>query len=422
MSATTLKEAMKSGSWWFSAFRFAVLHLLCLFGVFFLDLTMVDIGIVIGLYFVRMFFVTGVYHRYFSHRTYKMGRVTQFIMAFMAVSSAQKGVLWWASHHRHHHKHSDQEEDVHSVRHGGFLWAHMGWIFHPDWDATDMKRVKDLARYPELVWLDENKFVPPMVLAIVCTLLGGVTGLAVWFLWSTVLLWHGTFTINSLAHVWGDRRYDTTDDSKNNFILALLTLGEGWHNNHHHYQASVNQGFFWWEIDITYYVLLAMEKVGLVWDLRKPPEHVVHDKKHPVQEAIANFKVSAAKVREEALASIAATRAEATANWDQKVENWELRREDLGDRLDDYLEEFSERWDARIDDVVAGASVRLEEAKTSALEAQKGAKKAYAEMSESATEYLDDVRAAARASREDLEKTLHEMAESARRDPTAQPG
>jgi stearoyl-CoA desaturase (delta-9 desaturase) len=410
MAATSLKEAMKSTDWWMSAARFGVLHVLCVAG-FWLDLSIWDIAIVVGLYFFRMFFVTGIYHRYFSHRTFKMGRVTQFIMAFMAVSSAQKGVMWWASHHRHHHKYSDEANDVHSVRHGGFFWAHVGWIFHPDWEETDAKRVKDLARFPELVWLDENRFVPPMVLAIACTLIGGVTGLAVWFLWSTVLLWHGTFTINSLAHVWGDRRYETSDDSKNNFFLAIITLGEGWHNNHHHYQASVNQGFFWWEIDITYYVLLAMEKVGLVWDLRRPPEHVVHEQKHPVQRAIDNFKESAANVREEALANMAAARAEATTAWDEKLATWELRREGMEDRVDDYLEEFSERWDARIDDVVIAASARLEEAKTSAIGAHQGAKKAYGEMSESASEYVEELRAAARVSRAELEASLREMAE-----------
>ncbi len=405
---------MNSPAWWFSAARFALLHVLCLFGLL-LDLSVWDIAIVVSLYFFRMFFVTGVYHRYFSHRTYKMGRVTQFIMAFLAVSSAQKGVMWWASHHRHHHKFSDEENDVHSVRHGGFLWAHMGWIFHPDWDDTDMKRVKDLARYPELVWLDENKFVPPMVLAIICTLVGGVTGLAVWFLWSTVLLWHGTFTINSLAHVWGSRRYDTTDDSKNNFLLAIITLGEGWHNNHHHYQASVNQGFFWWEIDITYYVLLAMEKVGLVWDLRRPPEHVVHQQKHPVQRALEAFSESAAKAREEALAAFATRRAEMTASWEHSLAEFEHKRDDLGIRVDDYLDELSERWDAHVEDVMASANARFEEAKVSALEAQKGAQKAYAEMADSAAEYREELRAAAHAAYEELEASFREMIE-------AQPG
>ena len=235
----------------------------------------------LALYVVRMFGVTAGYHRYFSHRSYKTSRVFQFLMAFLAMTSAQRGVLWWASHHRHHHKHSDTEDDVHSPVQEGFWWSHIGWILTREGIQTDEQRVKDLMRFPELVWLEEYFVVPPVVLGAATYLLFGWQGLVVGFCWSTVLLWHGTFTINSLCHVFGSRRYDTTDDSRNNFWLALITLGEGWHNNHHHYQSSTRQGFFWWEIDLSYYALKVMSWVGLVWDLREPPRHVVMQEENP---------------------------------------------------------------------------------------------------------------------------------------------
>jgi len=260
--------------------RFAILHALCL-TAYFTGVSATDLILCGVLYVVRMFFITAGYHRYFSHRTFKLNRVMQFLFAFGAESSAQKGVLWWAANHRHHHKHSDGPEDVHSVRQGGFLWAHMLWLFDPRWEGTDTKRVKDLTKYPEIVWIDKYWLLPPTLLGIAVYALFGWSGVVVGFLWSTVLCWHVTYTINSLAHVWGSRRYDTGDDSRNNFLLAILTLGEGWHNNHHYYQASANQGFFWWEIDISYYTLWAMSKVGLVSDLRRPPQHLIEGKPHP---------------------------------------------------------------------------------------------------------------------------------------------
>jgi stearoyl-CoA desaturase (delta-9 desaturase) len=205
----------------------------------------------------------------------------QFIMAWTAVSSAQKGVIWWAANHRHHHLHSDHEEDIHSPALQGFWHSHVGWLLSKENADTQTDLVKDLMKYPEIRWLDRHHIFPVVVTALMCLAIGGLSGLVVGFFISTVLTWHATFTINSLSHVFGKQRYQTGDDSKNNFFLALLTLGEGWHNNHHHYQSSTNQGFFWWEIDITYYVLVLMSKVGLVWDLRRPPKHVIEGKSNP---------------------------------------------------------------------------------------------------------------------------------------------
>ena len=226
---------------------------------------------------VRMFFVSAGYHRYFSHRSYKTSRAFQFVIAWIAESSAQKGALWWAAHHRHHHKYSDQDEDLHSPTLFGFFWAHIGWIISDRYNATRTDYIGDFAKYPELRWLNKYHLVPPAVLAVALYLIGG-WGLFVWgFCLSTTLLWHNTFTINSLSHLFGRRRYATTDTSRNNLLLALMTFGEGWHNNHHHYMASVRQGFYWWEVDISYYVLKTMSWLGIVWDLRPVPAHLLDE-------------------------------------------------------------------------------------------------------------------------------------------------
>jgi stearoyl-CoA desaturase (delta-9 desaturase) len=258
---------------WVHNLPFFALHLMPLFA-FVTGVKPFDIALCIALYVSRMFFITAGYHRYFSHRAYKMGRVMQFLMAFGGATAGQKGPLWWAAHHRHHHKHSDSPEDIHSPR-KGFWWSHVGWIVCRKYQPTDFNAIKDFAKYPELRWIDKYYLVPPITLGVVSWLLGGWSALITGFFLSTVLTYHGTFVINSLAHVFGRRRYETTDTSRNSLILALITLGEGWHNNHHHYQSTANQGFFWWEIDISYYVLRALAVVGLVRDLRTPPAHIL---------------------------------------------------------------------------------------------------------------------------------------------------
>ncbi len=228
----------------------------------------------IGTYAVRMFAITAGYHRYFSHRTYKTSRVFQFIIALLGMTTAQQGPLWWAAHHRRHHKYSDTPEDIHSPRQRGFVWSHMQWILAKRHKATDFDRIKDFAKYPELRFMNAHDLAFVVGTAVVTFVVGGTTALVWGFFVSIVCSWHITFCINSLAHVWGSRRYATTDDSKNNLLLAVLTFGEGWHNNHHHYQRSARQGFFWWEVDVSYYVLKALEKLHIVWDVEGVPEHV----------------------------------------------------------------------------------------------------------------------------------------------------
>jgi stearoyl-CoA desaturase (Delta-9 desaturase) len=259
-----------------SAIPFILVHLAC-FAAIWTGVTWTSVVLCIALYWLRMFAIGAGYHRYFSHRAFSTGRVFQFILAFVAQTTTQKSVLWWAAKHRHHHLHSDTEDDVHSPRQSGFFYSHVGWIFSKRHDSVDIDKVPDLARYPELRFLHRYEQFPSVVLALVCFAIGGWPGLVVGFFWSTVLVYHGTFCINSLAHVHGSKRYVTGDDSRNNWFLALLTMGEGWHNNHHAYQASVRQGFRWWEIDPTFYLIKLLSWTGLVWDLKTPPAAVLRN-------------------------------------------------------------------------------------------------------------------------------------------------
>jgi len=289
------------------ALPFVLVHLVCIAAIW----TGVSIEMVLvaaALYVVRMFGLTAGYHRYFSHRTYKTSRVGQFLLAVLAQSSAQRGVLWWSSKHRLHHLHSDTPLDPHSPTQRGFWYAHVGWIFRQQDHRTDHSIVADLSAYPELRWLDRHPYLPAAVLAVLCFAVGSWPGLVVGFFWSTVVLYHGTFMINSLAHVHGRQRYLTGDDSRNNWWLAVITLGEGWHNNHHAYQRSTRQGFRWWEYDPTYYVLKALSKIGVVWDLGEPPPEVVRNEHRlgrkvvewAARDLVSNFHVDAivAQVRE----------------------------------------------------------------------------------------------------------------------------
>ncbi len=257
---------------------FVLVHLACVAAIW-TGVTVEALLICGALYLVRMFAVTAGYHRYFSHRSFSTSRIGQFALAWIAQSSAQRGILWWAGKHRHHHKHSDSELDIHSPLHRGFWYAHVGWIFAPKQGETDLDAVPDLAKFPELVWLDRNRYLPAVALGVATWLVAGWSGLVVGFMWSTVVLYHGSFSINSLAHVHGKQRYVTGDDSRNNWWLALITLGEGWHNNHHAYMSSTRQGFRWWEIDVTYYVLKVLSWIRIVWNLKEPPKALVRNEK-----------------------------------------------------------------------------------------------------------------------------------------------
>lgn len=248
------------------------IHAACLVALY-TGVSVADIVLCLSLFWARIFGITGGFHRYFAHRSYKTSRAMQFMLAFLGTSAIQKGPLWWAGTHRLHHRYSDQPGDPHSPR-VSFWHSHQGWIFEPQWSETRIEEIRDFAKFPELVWLNQWHVVPPILLAFFCYAVGGFSGLVWGTVISTVLCWHATYSINSLSHRWGRTRFETGDDSKNNVFLALLTLGEGWHNNHHRFMNSTRQGFYWWEVDITYYVLRAMNALGLVWDMKAPPASV----------------------------------------------------------------------------------------------------------------------------------------------------
>ncbi len=252
---------------------FLLVHLAAL-GVFFVGFSWEGVLLCLGSYYLRMFGITAGFHRYFSHRTYRLGRIPQFLMAFLGQTAAQKGVLWWASNHRHHHRYSDLPEDIHSPVQRGFWWSHVGWILVPDYQDTDLTRVPDLAKYRELRWLDRNQFVATLLYGVALYAGFGAVGLFYGYFLSTVLLWHGTFSINSVMHLFGRRVFPTTDTSRNSFLFALLTTGEGWHNNHHYFPGSAAQGFRWWQVDPTFYALWLLEKAGVVRDLHRAPERL----------------------------------------------------------------------------------------------------------------------------------------------------
>ena len=272
-SAAPGADAPRDRTDWVSAIPFFGCHLAPL-AAFFVTVTWQDWVLCAITYGVRMFCITAGYHRYFAHRAFKTNRVVQFLLAFGGTTAVQKGPLWWASHHRIHHRYTDLDGDVHSPR-DGFWWSHVGWILSTRFKDTDLSAIKDFAAYPELRLLERHQWIGPWSLGAVCFLIGGWGGLVIGFFLSTVLLWHATFLVNSLAHIMGRRRYATADTSRNSFLIALVTGGEGWHNNHHYLPASVRQGFRWWEIDPTWYVLKLMEQLHLVRDLRNPPARLL---------------------------------------------------------------------------------------------------------------------------------------------------
>jgi len=261
-------------SQWLKSVPFFAMHALALASPFVVPPRWRLVGLAAGVYAAIMFGVTAGYHRYFSHRAFRTSRAFQLVLALLGCLSVQKGVLWWAAHHRHHHRYSDGPEDIHSPARRGFWWSHVGWILSERYDATRAERVKDLARFPELRWLDRHSLLAPAALATGLYLAGGLPWLAWGFFVPVVVAWHVTFSVNSVAHVLGRRRYETADDSKNSFLLALLTFGEGWHNNHHFYPSTANQGWFWWELDVSYYALRGLAALGIVWDLRRPPQRI----------------------------------------------------------------------------------------------------------------------------------------------------
>jgi stearoyl-CoA desaturase (Delta-9 desaturase) len=249
-------------------YLYILIHIIGITALFFVPFSWKYLVLFVVNYFFGMFFITAGYHRYFSHRSYKLGRVPQFIMAWMTMASAQKGILWWAANHRDHHIYSDREQDLHSPVLKGFWYSHMGWIFDPATQGYNPKKIADFGKYPELRFLDKHHWIPTAFFAILIFAIGGLSAFVWGYLFTIICLYQASYCVNSLAHVYGSRRFETTDHSRNNFWLAIITLGEGWHNNHHHCKSSCRQGYKWYEIDMTFYLLTALSWVGIVKDIR----------------------------------------------------------------------------------------------------------------------------------------------------------
>ena len=276
---------------WMRVIPFIILHLSC-FMIFFVGFSWTAFVVCMSLFAIRMFAITGFYHRYFSHKTFRTSRFVQCLFAMIGATAVQRGPLWWAAHHRGHHMHSDTTEDKHSPKEHGFIWSHMGWFLTKSNFVTNTKLIRELIRFPELRIIDRFDLLMPLALSISLWVIGyyleqyepslHTNGFQL-FIWgfsiSTIMLYHATFLVNSVAHQWGKKRYETKDTSRNNFLIAILTFGEGWHNNHHHYPGSARQGFYWWEIDLTYYVLKCLAMMGIIWDVRTVSENIRESKK-----------------------------------------------------------------------------------------------------------------------------------------------
>jgi stearoyl-CoA desaturase (Delta-9 desaturase) len=273
------------------------MHIACI-GIFFTPAGWSAILIFLTTYTLHVFALTAGYHRYFSHKTYKTSRTFQFLMALLGTTAAQRDPLWWASHHRLHHQYADTEEDPHSPIRRGFWWAHLGWVMRRECMETRFDRIKDFAKYPELRWLNRHPYLPAILFALLLYSLGaglekaapqwGASGtqfLFYGFFLSTIAVYHVTFSINSILHMYGKRPYHTADQSRNNWPIALLTMGEGWHNNHHRYALSTRQGFKWWQLDLSYLILRGLQALHIVWEIREPPASILEEGKQTTKPA-----------------------------------------------------------------------------------------------------------------------------------------
>jgi stearoyl-CoA desaturase (delta-9 desaturase) len=288
-----MKTPLSSAAGKDSSFSTPLLFMhVCCAGVFFVQGGWPAWAIFSAMYVLHVFALTAGFHRYFAHKTFRTSRAFQFILALLGTSAAQRDPLWWASHHRMHHQTADTEEDVHSPKQYGFWWAHMGWVMNRKLSETNFDKVKDFAKFPELVWLNRHPYAPAFILAALLLGIGsmidwlrptwGITGpqfLFYGFFLSTVAVYHVTFCINSVAHLYGKRRFDVDDESRNNWWLGLLAMGEGWHNNHHRYAVCARQGFRWWEIDLSYLILRTLQLFHIVWDIREPPKTILKERR-----------------------------------------------------------------------------------------------------------------------------------------------
>jgi stearoyl-CoA desaturase (delta-9 desaturase) len=224
-----------------------------------------------AVYYVVAAMGTGIgLHRYFAHRAFRTSRAFQFVLAVLACTAFAEP-LGFAGKHRLHHRHADTAADVHSPRQG-FWFCWLGSLVDEGYTERELLRMtRDFVRFPELVWLRRWFWVPGLALGAATWAGGGFSTFAIGFCLSRVLLLHLVSTVNYFCHSTGTRRYDTRDASTNNALVALLTFGEGWHNNHHRYPWAARAGFRWWELDLVWYVIKVLAWMGLVWNVRDAP-------------------------------------------------------------------------------------------------------------------------------------------------------
>ena len=217
--------------------------------------------------------ITLGYHRFFTHRSFSTPKPVQYFLAVCGSLAGEAGPIAWVAAHRYHHTYSDTDKDPHSPL-KGFLWAHMSWLFGREDFLADFDSYKrytpDMANDKFLVWLDKWHIVPSFILAGILYAMGGWP-FVVWGIFvRSVIVYHVTWFVNSASHMWGYRSYKTTDDSRNNWWVAILAFGEGWHNNHHAFQRSARHGFRWWEVDVTYRMIQLLWMMGLASDIHLP--------------------------------------------------------------------------------------------------------------------------------------------------------
>ena len=247
----------------------AGLHLVCVFAPW--TFSWSALGVALFLYWaVCGLGISMGYHRLLTHRGFETSGAFRYVLATLGTMNFQGGPVGWVGTHRIHHRDSDTENDPHSPRHG-FLWAHLLWcLAHDPLGRRRKAAALDLGRERGMVWLDKWFWVPQAVLAAVLYLLGGWS----WVVWGvgvrTVFTYHATWLVNSASHTWGYRNFETKDDSRNNWWVALISWGEGWHNNHHAHQRSARHGMRWFEIDATYWSLRLLAWLRVVRNVYAP--------------------------------------------------------------------------------------------------------------------------------------------------------
>lgn len=259
---------------WVAVFFFGTIHVLALLAPWFFSWSAVAVTLFLHWLFGSIGICLG-YHRLLSHRSLQVPRWLEYAIAIIGALALQGGPIFWVAGHRLHHAHTeDIDQDPYSAKRG-FWWSHMLWIFYPKPEFFDYEKYQKFA--PDLVrqgfyrWLNRYFLFLQIPLAIILYLIGGWSWVIYGMLVRVVLLWHSTWMINSVTHMWGYRTFDVPDNSRNLWWAAIFTYGEGWHNNHHAYPQVAKAGWRWWEVDVTWWSIWVLKSLGLVQKVNLPP-------------------------------------------------------------------------------------------------------------------------------------------------------